>query len=478
MSEKQSALQAIDRLKNQICRLSDSIWDHPETGYEEFFATDAYCRFLEEQGFQVERNLAGIKTAFSGTYGHGSPVIGILGEFDALPGLSQKAGAVKKKELVQGGPGHGCGHNLLGAGSLAAALAAKEYLEKGHEGTVVFFGCPAEEGGAGKGFMARDGVFDRLDTAFSWHPGDFNSVQTESTLANYQVCYHFKGVSSHAGISPELGRSALDAAELMNVGVQFLREHVRTDVRIHYAVTETGGNSPAVVQPRADVLYLMRAPGLSSVRSVYERVNKIARGAAMMTETKVQIEFVKACSNVLINRTLCEVLQANMEELGPLEFSEEEMKMAAKIRAAIGTPDDYFRECAMEISDPGQRGEILKDADSPLHGLVMPLGKGGGVSPASSDVGDVSWVCPVAQISAATMPAGTPMHSWQEVSVGKSSMAHKGMIYAGKVLAGAAIDVFAAPELIERAKEEKEQLTGGAKYIAPIPRNVKPRIKR
>lgn len=477
MSEKQSALQVIDCLGEELCRLSDSIWDHPETNYQEFFAADTYCRILREQGFEVEQNLAGIKTAFSGTYGQGSPVIGILGEFDALPGLSQKAEAVRRKEVIRGGPGHGCGHNLLGAGSLAAALAVKAYLEKGHEGTVVFFGCPAEEGGAGKGFMARDGVFDRLDLAFSWHPGDFNSVQTESTLANYQVCYHFKGISSHAGISPESGRSALDAAELMNVGVQFLREHVRPDVRIHYAITNAGGNSPGVVQSRADVLYLMRAPSLPSVRSVWERVNKIARGSALMTETRVRIEFIKACSNVLINRTLCEVLQANMEELGPLEFSHEDRVLAERIQASIETPDDYFRECAAEIPDPVLRSAALAEADSPLHGLVMPLAEKSGVSPASSDVGDVSWICPVAQISAATMPGGTPMHSWQEVAVGKSGMAHKGMLYAGKILAGAAVDVLINPDIMERAKAEKELRTGGAVYEAPIPRIVRPGIR-
>lgn len=468
----------MEELKEDLCRLSDAVWDHPETNYQEFFAADAYCRILREQGFIVEQDLAGIKTAFSGTFGHGSPVIGILGEFDALPGLSQKAEEVKRKEIVCGGPGHGCGHNLLGTGSLAAALAVKNYLEKGHEGTVIFFGCPAEEGGAGKGFMARDGVFDRLDLAFSWHPGDFSGVQTESTLANYQVCYHFKGISSHAGISPESGRSALDAAELMNVGVQFLREHVRPDVRIHYAITNAGGNSPGVVQSQADLLYLMRAPSLSSAKDVYERVNKIARGAALMTETKVKVEFIKACSNVLINRTLCRILQTNMEELGPLVFSDEDRELACRIRETIKIPDDYFKECAMEISDPDVRAAVLADADSPLHGLVMPLAENNGVSPASSDVGDVSFVCPVAQISAATMPAGTPMHSWQEVAVGKSGMAHKGMLYAGKVLAGAAIDVLMDPTIAKRAKAEKELLTGGVPYESPIPRGIKPQIKK
>lgn len=476
MQEKQLAFQAIEEHRNALCRLSDAIWDHPETGFHEVFAADAYTRFLEEQGFAVERQLAGIPTAFCGSYGSGSPVIGILGEFDALPGLSQESCAAERKEVTPGGAGHGCGHNLLGVGSLAAAIGIKAWLEQGHEGTVKFFGCPAEEGGAGKGFMARDGVFDGLDIAFSWHPGDFNSVSTDSTLANYKICYHFKGISSHAGISPDLGRSALDAAELMNVGVQFLREHVRPDVRIHYAFTDVGGESPGVVQSHAKVLYLMRAPGLPQVRSVYERVNKIARGAAMMTETEVEIEFIKACSNVLLNKTLYQVLQANMEALGPIDFSAEDTELAAKIQATIETRDDYYMEVASQIADPALRAAALAEKDAPLHANVMPLAPSESVSPASSDVGDVSWVCPVAQISTATMPAGTPMHSWQEVSVGKSEMAHKGMIYAGKVLAGAAIDALINPEIIKAAKEEMHQRTGGEKYIAPIPADVKPQI--
>lgn len=477
MQKKQLAYQAIEKNSDALCSLSDAIWDHPEVGYHEEFAANAYCDFLEHQGFTVTRNLAQIKTAFCGSYGFGSPVIGILGEFDALPGLSQKAETAKKEAVVPDGPGHGCGHNLLGVGSLAAALAVKSYLEQGHEGTVIFYGCPAEEGGAGKAFMARDGVFDGLDLAFSWHPGDFNSVSTDSNLANYQVCYSFSGISSHAGISPDLGRSALDAAELMNVGVQFLREHVKPDIRIHYAFTDVGGESPGVVQSHAKVLYLMRAPGLPQVRSVYERVNKIARGAAMMTETEVDIQFVKACSNVLPNRTLCEVLQKNMEELGPLVFSDEDMALAKRIQDTIQAKDDYFTELAAQIADPKLRAEVLADADSPLHGLVMPLCPVEEVSPASSDVGDVSWVCPVAQITTATMPGGTPMHSWQEVSVGKSGMAHKGMLYAGKVLAGAAIDVFENPEIVRKAKDELNVRTKGEKYIPPIPQGVKPPVR-
>ena len=293
--QKSQALDAIDRNRELLCRVSDQLWEHPEVGFHEKYAAELYCDTLEALGFQVERNLAGIPTAFSGTYGNDGPVIGFLGEFDALPGLSQVEAALEKIPAQESAPGHGCGHNLLGVGSLAAAVAVKQYLQDNHlPGTVVFFGCPAEEGGSGKGFMARSGVFQQVDIAFSWHPGEVNSVSTEGTMSNYQICYHFRGVSAHAAMSPEQGRSALDALELMNIGVQFLREHVPTDTRIHYAITDTGGSAPGTVQPYAQAVYLLRAVHPQQLIDLYDRVNKIARGAAMMTDTTVEIEFSKA----------------------------------------------------------------------------------------------------------------------------------------------------------------------------------------
>ena len=242
--QKSQALDAIDRNRELLCRVSDQLWEHPEVGFHEKYAAELYCDTLEALGFQVERNLAGIPTAFSGTYGNDGPVIGFLGEFDALPGLSQVEAALEKIPAQESAPGHGCGHNLLGVGSLAAAVAVKQYLQDNHlPGTVVFFGCPAEEGGSGKGFMARSGVFQQVDIAFSWHPGEVNSVSTEGTMSNYQICYHFRGVSAHAAMSPEQGRSALDALELMNIGVQFLREHVPTDTHGSTTPSPTPGEA-------------------------------------------------------------------------------------------------------------------------------------------------------------------------------------------------------------------------------------------
>ena len=475
-NQKEQAIRILDDKKEMLWSMSDALWDHPETGFHEQFAADLYCRALEQEGFQVERNLAGIATAFSGTFGQGGPVIGFLGEFDALPGLSQAAGCAVKQPEQEDGPGHGCGHNLLGVGSMGAAIALKQYLEAtGKAGTVKFFGCPAEEGGSGKGFMARDGVFDGVDIAFSWHPGDVNAVSSESSMANYQICYHFHGVSAHAAMAPELGRSALDALELMNVGVQFLREHVPTDTRIHYAITNTGGVAPGVVQPYAEAMYLMRAPHLPQVKELYERVNKIAQGAAMMTETTVEIEFVKACSNTVLNTELRRVMQRNLEQIPADFFDQEDMEFAQRMVDTFPHKDTYFEELAGMIEDPALREEILKDKDTPLHSVVVPMVRESqGV--VSSDVGDVSWNCPVAQIGATTMPAGTPMHSWQTVAVGKSPMAHKGMLYAAKVMAASAIDALEDPDIIRRAKAEFVQRTGGRKYDPPIPPEVRPRV--
>lgn len=474
--KKQSALENIDACKELLESMSDALWDHPETGYHEHFAARLYCRMLEKLGFQVEQGLAGIETAFSGTYGSGKPVIGFLGEFDALPGLSQQANVTRMCPVSEGGPGHGCGHNLLGVGALAAALGVKKYLEDNKlPGTVKFFGCPAEEGGSGKGFMARDGVFDGVDAAFCWHPGEVNSVATESTMANYQICYHFHGVASHAAMTPELGRSALDALELMNTGVQYLREHVPTDTRIHYAITNSGGNAPGTVQAYAEGLYLLRARQLPQVKELYRRVNNIAQGAALMTETTVDIEFIKACSNSIINTELNHVMQRNLEQIPPQAFDDADLEQARQFRATLTKTSTYFDALAAEATDPEDQKRFQADMDSLIHAVPLPLARErqGFVS---SDVGDVSWNCPVAQINAATMPAGVAMHSWQMVAVGKSSMAKKGMLYAAKVMAGSAIDVLENQDILRRAQEELYRRTGGRKYDSPIPDDVKPHI--
>ena len=304
----ETILSAIEEKRALLEQTSDYIWDNAETAFTEHKSAAWLCDVLRKEGFTVEENLAGIKTAFSGRFGSGKPVIGILGEFDALSGLSQVAG-VAEQISAGGEAGHGCGHNLLGTGSLGAAIGVKAWLEAtGKPGTVIYFGCPGEEGGSGKAFMARDGVFDELDAALCWHPAENNKALNKRWLGNYQVLYKFDGKASHAGGSPEKGRSALDAVELMNIGVQFLQEHIPTSCRIHYAITDTGGFSPNVVQPHAEVLYLMRGVSNAVVADLYDRVNDIAKGAALMTGTTESHQFIKACSNVIPNDAIQKML--------------------------------------------------------------------------------------------------------------------------------------------------------------------------
>ena len=467
----------IEEKRDFFIGLNDKLWEFAETAFVEFQSTELLCGALEKEGFSVERATAGIETAFCGSWGEGAPVIAFLGEYDALAGLSQKGGAAEKEPLVAGGNGQGCGHNNLGAGALAAAVAFREYLESaGKSGTVRYYGCPGEEGGSGKAFMARAGVFDDVDVALTWHPGSVNAVFPFSSLANFQAAYRFKGTSAHAAACPHLGRSALDAVELMNIGVNFLREHVIPEARMHYAITNPGGFSPNVVQSEAEVLYLLRAPLTPQVEEIYERVNKIARGAALMTETELEIRFIKACANVVPNNTVEEVLFANYAGLGVPEYSAEDIGFARSIFEKIA-PSERSSDLDNYSAPGGEEGReaARRLSERPIADELLPYGPSDYVLPGSTDVGDVSWIVPTGQIWVATWPNHTPGHSWQVVSSGVTSLAHKGTLHAGKVLAAAAVDFFEHPGLIERAKEELRTRLDGYSYRCAIPDDVMPK---
>lgn len=466
----------MERFSGDVFAVSDAVWDCPETAFSETGSAAILCGALEKAGFTVTKGLAGIPTAFQGAFGSGKPVIGILGEFDALSGLDQEAGATEKKAVCPGGAGHGCGHNLLGAASFGAALGLKKYLEETKSsGTVIYFGCPAEEGGSGKAFMAKAGVFAGLDAALTWHPNDLTMAVTGSHLANCQVSYKFYGTSSHAASSPHLGRSALDALELMNMGVQFLREHMISDARIHYAITNTGGFSPNVVQPYAEVLYLIRAPKNSQVKELYDRVNKIAEGAAHMTETRVEIDYMKGCSNLISNKVLAKQLWENLKELGTPVYSEEEMSFAKAIHESIESNVYESLENAAARCEKAEKRELLSHRGEPVYRFLVPFDPAGPLVPASTDVGDVSWNCPTAEIFVTTWAAGTPAHSWQAVSQGKSSLAHAGVLRAAKAMAGTAVDLLTDPSILSRAKEEFGEDLDGESYACPIPDGCRPR---
>lgn len=459
--------------RNRFEEISKFIWEHPETRYQEFESARFLADELEKEGFQVKRGVGGIETAFTASFGEGKPIIGFLGEFDALSGLSQKADSTVKEPLVAGGTGHGCGHNLLGTGALAAAYAVKAYFEEnGIKGTVKFFGCPAEEGGSGKTFLVREGVFDGLDAAFTWHPSYVNAIMGLSSLANYQVYFRFQGIASHAANSPHLGRSALDAVELMNVGVNYLREHVIPEARMHYAITNSGGISPNVVQSESEVLYLIRAPKVAQVDEIYKRVVKIAQGAALMTETEMTIVFDKACSNYEPNRVLENLLYSKLQEAGPIQPTAEEKAFAEGIWNTLSEGEKKNFVGGMESF--GYSGDGSEFEGKFLADLIAAYEPSDKIMPGSTDVSDVSWVVPTAQVTTATSAIGTPLHTWQMVTQGLSSYAHSGMLLAAQSMAEAAIHLFENEEDLAAAKAEHEKKRAKEPYVNPIPEDVKP----
>ena len=475
--EKKKILDYINEKKELVDMVSDKIWEYAELSLREFKSGELYAKVLKEEGFEVQHPFCGIETAFRASYGSGKPVIGILAEYDALTGLSQVAGVAKREEIEKDGNGHGCGHNLLGAGSMAASLILKKYIEETNHGTVIFYGCPGEEGAATKAFMARDGVFKECDAALTWHPNDVNQVVSGSCNTCIQTEYKFTGVAAHASGSPELGRSALDAVELMNVGVQFLREHMPDQARIHYSITDAGGDSPNVVQPRAQVLYMVRSEWAKDALALQARVDKIAEAAAMMTETTVEKKFIDGCSNTLPNKALESLLWEKFDELGVPSYTEEEWKLAQELYDSIEMKDEKLPSDAAEedeeiydyVDEKSEQGtKALNDFLVPYHYSVK-AGMG------STDVGDVSWLVPTAQINVVTFASKSPGHSWQNVSCGKTSIAHKGMEHAGKVLASAAIDLIEQPELLKKAKaEHAKKLEKHGGYYCPIPQGAVP----
>lgn len=452
----------------RMTALADKIWSLAELRYAETASAQLHMDALASSGFRITRNVADIPTAFLAEWGDSGPVIAFLGEYDALSGLNQQSGALVCTPSVDspGMAGHGCGHHLLGTSAHFAAIALQAHLQaSGAQARIRYYGCPAEEGGSGKTFMARAGVFDDVDAALTWHPGSFTGVFSQTTLANIQAKFIFHGKASHAAQSPHLGRSALDAVELMNVGVNYLREHMPSNARVHYAVTDSGGMSPNVVQARAEVLYLIRAARNHEAAELYERVQNVARGAALMTECQVEIVFDKACSNLLQNTTLNQVLYEKLLAEGQLAVDSQEQKKAVDFQATLKQTDieDVSRPLSSVL-----RGKVpaVFDGVAPYDPAVDDMLFG------STDVADVSWITPTVQAWVACYAFGTPMHSWQMVSQGQSGLAHAGMVRAARVLAATAIELVKQPELIEHAKAELLERREGKPYVCPIPADV------
>ncbi|MGG8003683.1 M20 family metallopeptidase [Klebsiella aerogenes] len=468
----------IESRRDDFCAIADDIWDHPETRFQEFWSAARLADALEAEGFQLSRHAGGIPNAFIASFGEGKPVIALLGEFDALAGLSQQAHSAEPTSATPGENGHGCGHNLLGTAAFAAAVAAKQWLQQhGGSGTLRFYGCPGEEGGSGKTFMVREGLFDDIDAALTWHPEAWAGMFSTSTLANIQAAWRFTGTAAHAANSPHLGRSALDAVTLMTTGSNFLNEHIIEKARVHYAITDTGGVSPNVVQAQAEVLYLIRAPEMADVQQIFARIEKIAQGAALMTETSVSCRFEKACSSYLPNRTLEAAMYQAVCHYGTPQWSNEERAFAADIRATLGV-NDIQNSLKNIAGTSGEEGKAFahRHHDTVLIDEVAPWAATENVLAGSTDVGDVSWKAPVAQCFSPCFAIGTPLHSWQLVSQGRTSIAHKGMLLAGKILGATAIRLFSDRPLLEASQQELAQVLAVSPYQCPIPRDVVPSI--
>jgi aminobenzoyl-glutamate utilization protein B len=469
MANTEKVWDLVDARKEAYEAFSDRVWEMPELAYAEYRSVAEHRSMLDREGFQVEEGLAGIPTAVMGEAGDGGPVIAILGEYDALPGLSQVAGIAEQRELVAGGNGHGCGHNMLGGAALLAAAAVKDYLAAaGIAGRVRYYGCPAEEGGAAKAYMVRAGCFEDVDIAITWHPSAINRVDEALSLANTRIDFTFKGRASHAAAAPHLGRSALDAVELMNVGVNYMREHMPSDARIHYAMIDAGGIAPNVVQAAATVRYAIRARDLPGMRALVDRVKKVAQGAALMTETQMSLRIVSAVSNLLGNTPLEEAMQRQLDHLGPPPFDAADRKYATAIQATLTAED---------IASAYERAGVAPRGGTPLCDFIVPLGTKGAPMMGSTDVGDVSWVVPTVQARVATHAIGTPGHSWQITAQGKSGQAKKGMIAAAKVMAGVAVEALNDAALIARARADLERRTEVQPYECPLPADAQPPVQ-
>ncbi|WP_033503862.1 amidohydrolase, partial [Bifidobacterium actinocoloniiforme] len=441
MDDKQRIMRIIEDKRQEFIEAADHIWETPETRFAVKESVQQHYKVLEQEGFSIEKGVGHMDYAYVATWGSGNPVIGITGEYDALGGLSQKADVGEHIPVVPGGNGQGCGHNILGMAAVAGGVGIKTFMEeKGLKGTIKIFGCPAEESGYGKAFMARDGVFDGLDLALSWHPMDVTSAWGSSSLAVIQAYFDFTGIPAHAAAAPEQGRSALDAAELMNTGVQYLREHMIDDARVHYAFIDAGGESANVVQSHARLYYFVRAPKMEQTEDLFKRVRKIAQGAALMTETELKEEFDAACYNYIPNHPLTEAIDRNLDIVGPLPLTQDELDYERRYTDTVSPSGKQQVLARTQAAFPDLPADEIKwMAESTIALKKYPLHFSSKAS-GSTDVGDVSWQAPTAQFTGGFEPQGTSAHSWQWAANGKSSVAHKGLLAAGKTLALTAYD--------------------------------------
>jgi len=477
MTDKEQVTKLVYEKKDMAERLALDIWSYAELSYEEEKSSSEIIGIMKEEGFEIETGIAEIPTAFTATcvVGDGKPVIGFLAEYDALDGLSQQADKIEHCPVEGCVSGHGCGHNLLGAGTVLAAIATRNYLKENNmNGTVVLFGCPAEEGAGSKQFIAREGYFDSVDYVYSWHPGTQNTVSGIGDVAIMGANFSFKGVASHAGAAPELGRSALDAVELMNVGCNYLREHMIDEARIHYAYSDAGGTAPNVVQSSATIKYEVRAPKVSQMQELFARVVNVARGASLMTDAEMEYTVTMAFSDFVQNRKLAPVMDQCLREYGAPEWTEEDYELAMKYLRT------YPKTTLNNIKDELKKQFPEENPDDllarPLHSSVEPYDpRESRYISGSTDVGDVSYVTPTVTLHVATACLGNAGHSWQNTAFSASPIGLKGMLRAAEVMTLASVRTAQMPELVEQAKAEVREKNGG-QYVCPLPEYTKPPI--
>ncbi|PAD39275.1 amidohydrolase [Terribacillus sp. 7520-G] len=458
---KKDLLTILKELENVIGSLALDIWQNPQIAYEETYASAAQKKILSDAGFLITDSIGGMQTAFYAEYGKGHPIIGILGEFDALPGLSQSSKPYKDP-VVENGPGHACGHHLLGTAGVETVLALKELIDQGKvSGTIRYYGCPAEEVLSGKTFMAREGVFDDLDCCLTWHPSTSNVVQNYSTQAMISIKYRFHGVPAHAAGAPHAGRSALDAVEIMNIGANYLREHLADGTRIHYAITN-GGQAPNIVPDEAEVWYYLRGSDRDQVEDMLSRLHDIAKGAALITGTSTSHELLANCYHMLTNDTLDILNYRNMEDYPMESFTSDETAYAAILRKSMDPKLIEASRRQLQL-DPNDILPTKNFYDVKLKDSTMP---------GSTDVADVSWIAPLASIGTTCGPIGTQVHAWQATAVFGTSIGLKGMHYAARIMALTAYDLLTEPALVEQAKAEFAEATSGRPYQAGLEESI------
>ncbi len=476
MSDIKKIHDILDSIQDDVILINDKIWEAAETYFEEYESAKILETYLEKEGFTIESGVSDIPTAFVAKWENGGHKVGFLGEYDALEGVMQEKGSFDKKTPTTGNTkcGHGCGHNSLGAGAYGAAVALKKYAQENDMAvSVYYYGCPGEENGSGKVFMARSGLFDELDICLTWHPGDDNAVMGTGTLANLSINFEFTGLTSHAAASPHLGRSALDAAELMNVGVNYLREHIIPTARIHYSYIDAGTKAPNVVQDYAHSYYFVRAPKVSQMFEIADRVYDIAKGAALMTGTSVKITIADGLSDYVPNAVLSNLMQETFQELGAVDYTDSDILLAKNYLKHI--PEAQIKEAQKVVALNNNKPAFAYD-DIYLDNAVAPYKHNPDVAlPGSTDVGDVSYCVPTAQCNVTCYAIGTPGHSWQLTGQSASVLAHKGTVHAAKVMALTAIKAIKNPQIILDAKKEYKQSVPNG-YTCPTPNDILPII--